>query len=124
MIGNGTPAQIFKQKQKFTLLVSKKIVAEIKRVLSYQRIRKRHRLNDKQIRSVLRDITASSKLVKVKTDRKVVKDDPDDDKFIACALDGGAEYIVSGDPHLYTLKEYEGIRILKPREFLTILNTK
>ncbi len=47
-----------------------------------------------------------------------VSPDPDDDKFLACALEGQADYIVTGDPHLLNLKQYHGINILKPYEFL------
>lgn len=44
--------------------------------------------------------------------------DPDDDKFVACALAANAKYIISGDDDLLCLKEYFGIRILKPRQFV------
>lgn len=51
----------------------------------------------------------------------VVKDDPDDNKFIATALALKAGFIVTGDKHLLSLKEYKGIKIVKPNEFLMIL---
>lgn len=43
--------------------------------------------------------------------------DPDDDKFLGCALDSRAVYVVSGDKDLLTLKNYEGIEIITAREF-------
>jgi len=49
---------------------------------------------------------------------KAVKDDPDDDKFIECAVALKAEAIVTGDKALETVGEYMGIKILTPREFL------
>ena len=49
---------------------------------------------------------------------EVVKDDPDDNKIIECALTAEADYIVSGDSHLFNIKEVLGIKILKPKEFL------
>jgi predicted nucleic acid-binding protein len=54
---------------------------------------------------------------------KVVKDDPDDDKYVVAALLGRAGYVVSGDHHLLDLGEYPGIRIVKPRQFLELLHT-
>jgi hypothetical protein len=57
-------------------------------------------------------------------DLKVVQDDPDDDKFIVAALEGDADYIVSGDPHLKKLEEYQGIRILSPAESLEIMGKR
>ena len=44
-------------------------------------------------------------------------EDPDDDKFIACALSGYVELIVSGDKHLLKLSGYKGIRIMRPQKF-------
>ena len=44
--------------------------------------------------------------------------DPDDDKFLACALASGASIIVSGDTHLLDVSGYCGIEILRPRAFL------
>lgn len=48
---------------------------------------------------------------------RVVADDPEDDKFIECALETGADYIISSDRHLLFLEEYEGVKILAPKDF-------
>jgi putative PIN family toxin of toxin-antitoxin system len=47
-----------------------------------------------------------------------VKEDPDDNRILECALAAGADVIVSGDGHLLRLASYEGVAILTPREFL------
>ena len=47
-----------------------------------------------------------------------IKDDPTDDKYIACALEAGARYIVSGDEHLTRLRDYQGIDIVTPAFFI------
>ena len=60
--------------------------------------------------------------VKPKKRIQIVKDDPDDDKFIEAAVEGRAKYIISQDKHLLRIKEFEGIKIMKPEEFLTILS--
>ena len=49
---------------------------------------------------------------------KVVKDDPDDDKFIECAVALKADIIITGDKALITIGKYMGIKILTPQEFL------
>ena len=49
---------------------------------------------------------------------KVVKKDPHDDKFIECAVALKAEFIISGDKALRSLKDYMGIKIYSPKEFL------
>lgn len=49
---------------------------------------------------------------------KAVKDDPEDDKFIECAVALKANVIITGDKALKTMGEYMGIKILTPQEFL------
>ncbi len=50
-----------------------------------------------------------------------LRKDPKDNMFIACALEGEADYIVSGDDHLLGLKHYKGVQIVDARGFLKIL---
>lgn len=47
--------------------------------------------------------------------------DPSDDKFIACALTTGAKFIVSGDRDLLDIKNYLGIEMISPTNFVKIL---
>ena len=51
----------------------------------------------------------------------VVRDDPHDDKFIECAMQESADFIVTGDSHLWQLGEYQGIQIVTPAVFLAVL---
>ncbi len=48
----------------------------------------------------------------------IVKDDPDDNKFIECAVALDCKIIISGDNHLKSIKRYIDIDILSPREFI------
>ena len=50
--------------------------------------------------------------------------DPEDDKFIDCAVEAQADYVVSGDAHLLKVKAFRGIPIYSPREFLQIVEAK
>ena len=52
----------------------------------------------------------------------LVKDDPDDNKFIEAAITGNAEYIISQDKHLLRIKKYKEIKILSPEQFLIKIN--
>lgn len=47
-----------------------------------------------------------------------VCEDPDDDKFLACALAGSCKYIVSGNKHLHKVSGYKGVEVISPRKFL------
>lgn len=49
-----------------------------------------------------------------------VCDDPDDYKFIGCALAGNCTIIVSGDKHLLRVSGHKGITVLKPKEFVDL----
>lgn len=52
-----------------------------------------------------------------------VCDDPDDDKFLACAIASGTKIIVSGDKHLLRVSGYQGIEVLKPKTFIDVYLT-
>jgi putative PIN family toxin of toxin-antitoxin system len=49
---------------------------------------------------------------------EIVKEEPDDDKFIECAIALRAEYIITGDKAILSLGQYMNIRILSPSEFI------
>lgn len=51
----------------------------------------------------------------------LVPEDPTDNRFLECAVEGRASYLVSGDRHLLKLKEFQGLRIVQPRTFLDLL---
>ena len=62
-------------------------------------------------------IAANSKIVMPVNLQSQVCDDPDDDKFLSCALAGKCKIIISGDKHLLRVSGYEGIEIVRPRKF-------
>ena len=53
----------------------------------------------------------------------VVEDDPDDDKFLECAVAARADYLVSSDSHLICIGQFEGTRIIKPSEMRRVLSS-
>jgi putative PIN family toxin of toxin-antitoxin system len=65
----------------------------------------------------LHDILTKLEIIRVSSDIHVSRD-PDDDKFISCAMDGKCLYIVSGDSDLLSIGKYEGIEILTVADFL------
>lgn len=122
----GPPGQILRallEERRFTGVTSLEILAEIREVLSRDKIRKYHGWTDEQIDSFVAFLYAQS----VVTEGKVVVDlltkDPRDNKFPACAREGNAEYLVTGDDHLLELGVYGGTRILSPATFLALLQT-
>ena len=65
----------------------------------------------------LHDILTKLEIIRVSSDIHVSRD-PDDDKFISCAMDGKCLYIVRGDSDLLSIGKYEGIEILTVADFL------
>jgi hypothetical protein len=55
---------------------------------------------------------------------KVVQKDPSDDKFIECAVSLKAEAIITGDKRLKSIRDYMGIKILSPEEFLSFFRRR
>ncbi len=62
-----------------------------------------------------------AEIIEVRTHLPQITEDPDDNIIIETALDGEADYIVSGDKHLLMLKEFKGIKIVNVEEMLKIL---
>ncbi|MFO8016677.1 MAG: putative toxin-antitoxin system toxin component, PIN family [Candidatus Woesearchaeota archaeon] len=76
------------------------------------------RLPDHMINEWVDLIIRNSELTEIKDILDVVQDDPSDNKFLETALNGKADYIITRDNHLLKIKEYKGIRIITPEEFL------
>ena len=83
-----------------------------------EKLRETFGFSENHIQAVLYDIRRISEQVDITANVQVVADDPDDDKFIECALVAGATAVVSGDHHLLELGSYEGIAMLSAAEFL------
>jgi putative PIN family toxin of toxin-antitoxin system len=119
----GTPARLFAlwESGAFIPLVSAAILAEYGRVLRYPRLRGRHHLSDEEIDSLIHDIGQQAILVEPRQIVDAVPADESDNRFLECAIAGGADYIVSGDNHLLALGSYEGVRIVRAADFLLAL---
>lgn len=117
----GKPRKILSRglKGEFTILITTEILNEMCRVL-----RKKFDTSDVRSYRWYRLIGSRSEIVRPKGRIEGVSVDPDDDKFLACALYGGAKFIVSGDPHLRDLKKYRGIEILSGNKFLVYMDSK
>ncbi len=86
--------------------------------MHYPRIQQRFAPDDENIKRFFKLIFRKAIITKdrYKTDR--ITNDPTDNKFLACALEGNADYILSRDPHLRNLKHYQGIQIIDATSFI------
>jgi len=121
---DGPPGRIierFLRTDAFTLVLSEAIVDEIMRALAYPKVRRYVRPGlDPAL--WMEDLVVLADFVPDPSQVSGVSKDPDDDKYLAAAIAGRAPLVVSGDPHLLSVAEYEGVRIVTPRALLNLLN--
>ena len=120
----GPPGQIierFLRDAAFEIVLSAEIVEEVLQALAYPKIRKTVRTKvDPQL--WFEDILVLAQLITGEYKISGVSEDPDDDKYIAAAIEGRAVLVVSGDPDLLSVGEHQGVRIITPRAFLDLLD--
>lgn len=122
--GDGIPAQILTQaEEKFVLLTSEYILEETAGVLARKHIQSKYRsrVTATRRRDFMTELRDAAVVVEVKTVVSAVSKDLRDNPVLACAMDGSAKYVVTGDKHLLDLGTYEGIRFITPAQFRSIL---
>ena len=119
----GAPRKILAQarKESFKVITSISINREILNVLHRDYIYIKYNLTEEIIDDISTFLYEGTILTEDRYVVSKVKKDPEDNKFIACALEGEADYIVSGDEHLLGLKYYRDIQIVDARSFLEVL---
>lgn len=103
--------------ENFRVVASADVVAEYARVLA----RPKFGLPRDIVDAILGYAQRKIEFVAPTEQITVIKDDPKDDMFLACAAQGRVDSIVSGDNHLLALGSFRGIPIITPREFLELL---
>ena len=112
----GPPSQILKawEKQRLQIVLCQQILDEYQRVAD--------ELSSKypsvDITPIIELLTIYGQFIDTKGVDISICEDPDDDKFIECAIAGKCKIIVSGDSHLLKLAEYKGVKIVNPRDFM------
>ena len=98
---------------------SEDTLAEVERILNSEKVLQRIRREHKD------DIIRIYRLISIKVSPKirvnVIERDPSDNKFLEAALEAKADFIITGDHHLLELREFRGVKILSPSDFLKLL---
>ena len=113
----GIPGKLIElwKKGSITPLITEYIMAEYLRVLAYPKFK----LSEEEVHYIIhQEILPFFKVVNSKPGPSIIKKDPDDDKFIQCAIAGQAKIIISGDRHLLAKKSHHNIKFLNPNQFL------
>ena len=102
------------QTNAITVLLSRGILEEYLRVLSYPKFQ----ISEAEIKGLIEEeLLPYVEVVNPRRRLRVVKRDPSDDKFVECAVAGKAQVIISGDKDLSSIGHYRGIRIQSPAQF-------
>ncbi len=113
----GNPKKIIDlwKKGKIKLCLSRKIVDEYIEVLKRLGLQ-----NESELQELLNIFSQGHNIIfsALTPTLKIIEQDPDDNMFIECAVALECSHIISGDKHLKSLKNYMGIKIINPKEFL------
>lgn len=121
---NGTSYKIVEAaaKLEFRLIIGQAILREVNEALHYSHIQKRYKPTDGHIVAYIIHLATIAQITPGLLKIEVIGEDPKDDMILATAIEGRADYLVSGDSHLKNLHEYGSIKIVSPREFKEILD--
>lgn len=111
-------------KQEFDLVTSIEIMKEVSRVLHYPRIKLQFNIKEETVKRFFRLVFRKAMVTKDLYVTDKITDDPTDNKFLACALEGKADFIISRDPHLRNLKQFHRIPIVDVKDFLEQLKKR
>jgi putative PIN family toxin of toxin-antitoxin system len=109
--------------ERLRLVLSPSILAEIRRTLTYPKVRHLITLTDEELDVWVDALALVADVVPDDRDLRVVAADPDDDKYVAAAIEGRASYVVSGDRHLLEVGSFQDVRMISPRAFLDLLES-
>jgi len=117
LLFGGGPGELVSlwEKGRIVPLLSKDVFLEYVRVLGYPKFA----LSAEDIKGLIEEhVLPHAEMVTVDKTPSVIQIDPADDKFLALAVAGGADFLISEDRHLLALRRYRGVEILTPRRFL------
>lgn len=116
VVFGGKPREILKQaiEGKIKLAVSAPIIEEIREVLGGDKFR----YPAPMIHFIIGELESIAEFVEPQEKIEIIKKDAEDNRILECAVEFGADAIISGDNHLLELKMYNGIRIIKASDFL------
>ena len=121
---SGPPAEVINHWEagQFEVVTSPPLLSELERALRYPRVRKYLKISPDEVAAFINLLRRVATVVQPQLTLEIIEEDLADNRVLECAVSGGASYVVTGDDHLLKVKNYREIVILKPAEFLTVLN--
>ena len=104
----------------FKMLISEATVSELKGVLQ----RPKFGLASQITEAIVAELSSIAEWVVPQSHVEIIKDDASDNNVLDCALDGNADYIVSGDEHLLKLERCGKTSVVNPDSFLRLMEIR
>ena len=109
-------------KKQIGCVLSKEIIAEYDRIVNGDDIVEKSEDKSLILSKIVQKVMLNSEIVEPKTRLNIVKNDHSDNMIIECAIERKADFIITNDNHLLKLAEFEGVKIVTPKEFLRQFN--
>jgi putative PIN family toxin of toxin-antitoxin system len=118
----GPPAEIFRlwEQDRFFVASSPPLIAELEKTLAYPKIQKLLAQSRSKVPPLLRRLQSNSVTVEPEISLDLIPDHPTDNRILECAVAAEAQFIITGDKHLLSVKQYRGIIILPPAGYLAL----
>lgn len=122
-ISAGAPSQIMNhwRNQDFVMVASPQLIAEYEEVLSRPSVMKYTCLTPQENAHYIQEVKDRAYMTNGTLTLNVLTNDPDDNMVLACAEEGVATHLVTGNIKDFPFKRYKGIQIVTPKEFLELL---
>jgi putative PIN family toxin of toxin-antitoxin system len=119
----GPPAEIIRawRADRFSWVISAPLLDELERVLTSHRLERYLTWSPEEAREFVGLVEEVATVVEPSRRMNVIAEDPADNLVLEAAVEAKADYTVTGDSHLLSLAEFEGVRIVSPVRFLAAL---
>ena len=106
------------EKKEIKIFISYQMLEELEGVLKREKFSKRLEGKEYTVEKAVAKIALIATLIEPDININIIKEDPDDNRVLECAVSARATVIVSGDSHLLNLKNYSGIQIISTIDFI------
>jgi putative PIN family toxin of toxin-antitoxin system len=122
LLWTGIPHRLLRLAEagELTLVTTPAIMEELRAVLGRPKFKLRIRSLQTSVAELMESLLSMVEVIPDLPIEPVIKRDPDDDKILACAVAAQAEWLISGDNHLLSVKRYKRIPIITPSQFSRI----
>ena len=121
LLNPGKPREIQQKlkENRYQLFFAEPLLAELKEVTSRPKFHQK--IQSQKRDRLLRLIKDRATVIQLPSASPTVSRDPNDDIYLFCAKFAKVDFIVTGDPDLLSLGEYEGTKIITPAKFLKVV---